>query len=116
MTTSTRLVRLEQTDAARADPPLEVVMTRSAWDAALELYYAEHDAIATDPDAHGPAYFHLGGGDRTSRRRAAAGGSPRRSPTRQGDHDWVIEAIVDCDASDEAGDLVMTCTALRELR
>ena len=32
-----------------------------------------------------------------------------------GHHDWVIEAVVDCDASDEAGELVLACTAMRRL-
>ena len=108
------LVRLELTNAARVDPPLEVVMTRSAWDAALELYYAEHDAIATDPDAHGPAYFHLGEETTADGRRIRRVTQTLADPA--GHHDWVIEATVDCAASDETGDLVMTCTALRELR
>ena len=33
----------------------------------------------------------------------------------RGDHDWVIEAEVDLDATDSAGDLVLTTTALRRL-
>ena len=32
-----------------------------------------------------------------------------------GDHDWVIEATVDLDASDEAGEPVLATTALRRL-
>ena len=32
------------------------------------------------------------------------------------DHnDWVIEAVVDCDATDEAGELVLATTAMRRL-
>ena len=38
------LVRLEREAADRVEPPREVVMGRSAWDAALEEYYAEHDS------------------------------------------------------------------------
>ncbi len=30
-----------------------------------------------------------------------------------GDRDWVIEALADLDASDEAGELVLATTALR---
>ena len=37
------LMALERAAADRTDPPREVVMTRSAWDAAIEDYYAEHD-------------------------------------------------------------------------
>ena len=32
-----------------------------------------------------------------------------------GDHDWVIEATVDLDASDVAGEAVVLATALRRL-
>jgi hypothetical protein len=32
-----------------------------------------------------------------------------------GHRDWVIEAVVDCDASDAAGELVLAATALRRL-
>ena len=54
------LVRLERAAADRTDPPREVVMTRSAWDEALEEYYAEHDRIGTDGDARGPALLVVG--------------------------------------------------------
>jgi len=33
----------------------------------------------------------------------------------EGHHDWIIEATVDCDASDEAGALVLATTAVRRL-
>jgi hypothetical protein len=45
----------------------------------------------------------------------------RRWPVRQtladpaGHHDWVIEAEVDAEASDELGELVLTTTAMRRL-
>ena len=32
-----------------------------------------------------------------------------------GDHDWVVEAVVDLDATDEVGELVMPTTAFRRL-
>ncbi|HVX54319.1 DUF3516 domain-containing protein, partial [Nocardioides sp.] len=32
-----------------------------------------------------------------------------------GHHDWVIEAQVDLDATDEAGELVLRATAMRRL-
>jgi hypothetical protein len=102
------LALLEQTDAERLDPPREVVMTRQAWDAAIEAYFAEHDSVGIDSDARGPDLFVL---ER----------SGRRWPVRQtvadpaGHHDWVIEAEVDADASDELGELVLICTAMRRL-
>ena len=115
------LVRLERDAADRVDPPREVVMKRSAWDAALEAYYAEHDAIATDPDAHGPAYLLVGAEETGEPAGAPEGVTARIRAVRQtlsdpaGHHDWVIEGVVDCDASDEAGELVLMTTALRRL-
>ena len=40
------LMALERATADRTDPPAEVVMTRSVWDAGIEGYYAEHDGGA----------------------------------------------------------------------
>jgi hypothetical protein len=102
------LAQMEEADAARVDPRREVLMTRGAWDAAIEEYFAEHDVLGTDGDARGPDLFVL---DRTG----------RRWPVRQtladpaGHHDWVIEAEVDVDASDELGELVLTTTTMRQL-
>ncbi len=102
------LVGLERASAGRADPPLDVEMTRSAWDQALEDYYAEHDSISTAADARGPQLL-----------RVTVEG--RRWLVRQtiddpeGHHDWVIDAVVDLDASDEAGELVLITTGLHRL-
>ncbi len=115
------LVRLERNAADRVDPPREIAMKRSAWDAALEAYYAEHDAIATDPDAHGPTYLTVGAEETGEPVGAPEGVTARVRSVRQtlsdpaGHHDWVIEGTVDCDASDEAGELVLMTTALRRL-
>ncbi|MBO9524018.1 MAG: DUF3516 domain-containing protein [Nocardioidaceae bacterium] len=102
------LAALEDLDAARFEPPREVAMTRQAWDAALEEYYAEHDTVGTDADAHGPDLLMI---ERTGHlwlvRQTLA------DPA--GHHDWVIEAEVDTDASDELGELVLTTTAMRQL-
>ena len=79
------LMRLERAAADRFEPPRDVVMTRSRWDAALEDYYREHETLATDGDARGPAYFWMGaGGDRRAGRgrrrvrRPGCGRSARR--------------------------------------
>jgi hypothetical protein len=102
------LASLEETDAERLDPPREVVMTRTAWDAAIEDYFAEHDSVATDSDARGPDLF-------------AVEPTGRRWPVRQtladpaGHHDWVIEAEVDVTASDRLGELALVTTAMRRL-
>ncbi len=116
------LVRLERNAADRLDPPREVVVGRSVWDAALEDYYADHDSVLTDADARGPALLHVG---------EEEGGLPvgvdgdhhpvRIRRVRQtihdpaGDHDWVIDAIVDCAASDDAGELVLATEAVHRL-
>ena len=94
-------------------------MTRSAWDAAIEDYYAEHDTRR----------------HRRRRPRARAAGdraAPASRPGRrghrarlwqvrqtlhdpEGHHDWVIDAVADLDASDEAGELVLATVAMHRL-
>jgi hypothetical protein len=89
-------------------------MGREDWDAALGAYWDEHDGIGTDADARGPAFLRIDA-------RPASRDEPRRWLVTQtladpaGDHDWVIEATVDLDASDEAGEPVLATTALRRL-
>jgi hypothetical protein len=105
------LMRLERQSADRTDPPLEVEMTRSVWDAAIEEYYAEHDSVGTAGDARGPKLLEI---------------TPETAPERvwkvrqtlddpEGHHDWVIDAVVHLDASDEAGELVLLTTAFHRL-
>ena len=114
------LVRLERQNADRVDPPREVVMTRSAWDAALEEYYTEHETLGTAGDARGPSLHQV---------EPAHGepvGAPDETPYRlwrvrqvlddpEGHHDWVIEATVDLDASDEVGEPLVMVSAMRRL-
>nr|WP_028652029.1 DEAD/DEAH box helicase [Nocardioides halotolerans] len=102
------LAALEATTAELADPPLEVVMTRTDWDAGLEGYYADHDEIRLDADARGPDLLSVEATGRTWAVRQTL-----HDPA--GDHDWVIEATVDLDASDVAGEAVVLATALRRL-
>ena len=115
------LVRLEREAADRLDPPREVVMTRSAWDAALEAYYAEHDSVGTAGDARGPTYLRVGAEEQGEPAGAPEGTTARVRRVVQtladpaGDRDWVVEAVVDCDATDAAGELVLAATALRRL-
>ncbi|HEX2895216.1 MAG TPA: DUF3516 domain-containing protein, partial [Marmoricola sp.] len=112
------LAAMEAADAERFDPPREVVMTREAWDEAIEEYYAEHDVVGTDADARGPDLISI---ERGPGQASAAERGGRRWSVRQtladpaGHHDWVIEAEVDADASDELGELVLTTTAMRQL-
>ena len=102
------LAALEATSASLAEPPLEVVMDRAAWDAALEGYYADHDAIRLEGDARGPALLDV----RPEGRRWVL---TQTLHDPEGDHDWVVEAQVDLDASDAAGEAVVLATALRRL-
>jgi superfamily II RNA helicase len=102
------------------DPPRPVVATREAWDDGLGAYWAEHDDIGTGPNARGPALFQV-----TPGRAEVPGvedlGERRVWVVRQvlddpaGDHDWAIGAVVDLDASDEAGEPVLVDTGLARL-
>ena len=94
---------------ARADADLDPVdvepMDAELWQEAIEDLYAEYDAIGTGPDARGPALLMV-----------------TKEPGRwlvdqilddpEGDHDWRIQAEVDLDATDEAGELVLITTNL----
>jgi superfamily II RNA helicase len=102
------LVGMERAAADRTDPPGEVVMTRSAWDEALEEYYTEHDRVLLDADARGPALLEV---TETGRRWEVR----QTIHDPEGHHDWVVEGIIDLDASDETGELVLSATAMRRL-
>src|SRR3712207_6169474 len=91
------LAALERADAERLEPPREVLMTRSKWDEALEAYYAEHDSIGTGPDARGPDLIQVSREGRTWQLRQTL-------DDPAGDHDWVIEAVLDLDATDDVGE------------
>ncbi|WP_340540658.1 DEAD/DEAH box helicase [Nocardioides sp. GXZ039] len=115
------LMALERAAADRLDPPREVVMTRSAWDEGIEAYYAQHDAVRTDGDARGPELLRVvpETGEPAGLGESGGGVSARLWRVTQtladpaGDHDWVIEAIADLDASDGAGELVMPTVSFR---
>lgn len=100
------LMRLERDAADRTEPPAEVEMTRSRWDDALEAYYAEHDTIGVDADARGPKLLTV---ERTGRLWKAV----QTLADPAGDHDWVIEAEVDLDATDACGEAVVRGTSMR---
>ena len=80
----------------------------SVSDAGLRLFYADHDEIRLDADAHGPALLSI---EPSGRRWTVT--QTLHDPA--GDHDWVIEAAVHLDASDAAGEAVVLATALRRI-
>jgi superfamily II RNA helicase len=102
------LMAIERTDADRTDPPGEVVMTRSAWDEAIEAYFAEHDDVLLDGDARGPELLRV-----TREGRSWPVVQTLHDPA--GHHDWIIEALIDVDASDELGELVLVTQGFRRL-
>ena len=115
------LMRLERAAAERTEPPRSVGMGRSVWDAAIEDYYAEHDTVLLDGDARGPALLVLGpervgepvGGEEGTNARIREVRQTIHDPA--GHHDWVIEGLIDCDACDEAGELVLPTVTMRRL-
>ncbi len=115
------LMRLERVAADRPIPPREVVAGRSTWDAAIEEFYAEHDRVGIDADARGPDLLSIGEERSAEPVGATEDTVARVREVRQtlhdpaGDHDWVIDAVVDCDATDEAGELVLATVAMHRL-
>ena len=116
------LMALERAAADRTDPPRAVVMTRSSWDEAIEAYYAQHDTVLTDGDARGPELLRITGETGVPAGvddEDAGEGKTRLWRVVQtladpaGDHDWVIEALADLDASDDAGELVLATVSFR---
>lgn len=106
------LMTMERADADRTDPPAEVVMTRSAWDQAIEAYYAEHDTVLLDADARGPQLLETRPGDPQEGRTWHV---RQTLHDPEDHHDWVVDAVVDLDASDEAGELVLRTRAFHRL-
>ena len=81
----------------------------------------DHDAVLTGGDARGPELFDLGAEHDGEPIGVEPGTTARIREVRQtihdpaGHHDWVVELVADCDASDQAGELVMATRAFRRL-
>ncbi len=75
-------------------------MTRRDWDDPLGDYWDEHDRIGTDANARGPALFVVETKGRVWRVRQIIADP-------DGNHDWSINARIDLDECDEAGELVV---------
>jgi superfamily II RNA helicase len=94
-----RVADLDELDAADG-------WSRARWDEVLDDYFSEHASIGTDAEARSGAFFEL---DETGRRWAAR--QVLADPA--GDREWMIEAEVDLDASDEAGVAVVRILDVR---
>ncbi len=120
-----RVDELAALDAAAAGsvslhPDDPAPLDADEWDEALADYEDEYGdvpgSIATDGDARSPALLridtqpHEAGVEFVDDRRAWVVHQVLHDP--EGDHDWRIEAVVDLDGSDEAGELVLWATAL----
>jgi hypothetical protein len=79
-----------------------------AWADALEPYFEEHDDIGTGPDARGPAMLIID-------KQRGVWSVRQIFDDPAGDHDWGISAVVDLDASDEAGAAVIRVTDVGQL-
>ncbi|MDR6866775.1 superfamily II RNA helicase [Microbacterium resistens] len=117
-----QLAAREDVDAlATLDPGLGA----DGWNAALDAYYAEHDEILTGQAARGPDLLLIdetGTGQEAGQGAGSGEDAPARTWTARqilddpaGDHDWGISATIDLDASDEAGEAVVTVTAMNRL-
>lgn len=115
------LAQLDAANAALPEPPRQTLMDQAAWDEALGAYYADHDSIATDADARGPHLLAVTAATAPPPGTTEPERDHRLWEVRQtlhdpeGDHDWVIEAVVDLDASDDAGEPVVLTRAMRRL-
>ena len=107
------LFRRVELAALRRYDDLGVLDTGAGWDAgawaeALEPYFDEHADIGTGPDARGPAMLII---DRQRDHWLVR----QIFDDPAGDHDWGISAVVDLDASDEAGAAVVRVTDVGQL-
>ncbi|MGD8202407.1 DEAD/DEAH box helicase [Ornithinimicrobium sp. W1679] len=114
------LGELEAQVAALPDPPVEPLLSRAAWDDALEAYYDDHDHVVLDADARGPQMLLVEplAGEHAGITDGRPGRVWRVVQTLldpDGDKDWVVEAECDLDASDLVGEPVLLATAMRRL-
>ena len=108
------LMAMERAAADRTEPPREVLMTRSAWDEAIEAYYDDHDSVDMGPDARAPQLLvRRPDKDEDTGARVLRVRQTVHDPA--GDHDWVIDAVADLDATDAVGELVMPTVAFHRL-
>jgi hypothetical protein len=79
-----------------------------AWEDAIEDFYDEYGDLRTDTEARGREYIDIEPGSHTwNVRQILADPEDNR--------DWAIDAEVDVDASDEAGDIVLRIVSVAEI-
>ena len=103
-----RRVQLAAREDVDALAELDPAFGTDAWNDALDGYFAEHDQILTGADARSSALLILTPAETTWTARQIF-------DDPAGDHDWGISATVDLAASDEAGEAVVTVTAVDRL-
>ncbi|GAB3632004.1 DEAD/DEAH box helicase [Microbacterium shaanxiense] len=100
-----QLAAREDVDALAA---LDSSFGEAGWNDALDAYFAEHDDILTGPDARSSKLLLLTEGQ-------AQWTARQIIDDPSGDHHWGISATIDLAASDEAGEAVVTVTAVDRL-
>jgi len=111
-----RRVQLAAREDLDALAVLDPEFGADGWDGALDAYFAEHDEIRTGADARSAALLIIdetGGPDHERPARAWSVQQTLDDPS--GDHDWRISAMVDLDASDEAGEAIIAVTGMARL-
>lgn len=103
-----RRVQLAAREDVDALAELDPAFGADAWNDVLDAYFAEHDQILTGADARSSALLILTPGETAWKARQIF-------DDPAGDHDWGISATVDLAASDEAGEAVVTVTAVDRL-
>ncbi|WP_051191783.1 DEAD/DEAH box helicase [Microbacterium luticocti] len=105
------MFRRVQLAALQRDDELVELDPDAAWPVVLDEYFAEHDSIGIDGHARSPRLCAI---DES----AASSGTWHVEQTIDdpaGDHDWRIRAVVDLDASAEAGAAVVRVTEVVRL-
>ncbi|MCK3770705.1 DUF3516 domain-containing protein [Microbacterium aerolatum] len=103
-----RRVQLAAREDVDALVELDPAFGADAWNDALDAYFAEHDEILTGADARSSKLLLLTEG-------TAQWTARQILDDPAGDHDWGITATIDLAASDEAGEAVVTVTAVDRL-